>query len=321
MVSAALQVALQLKIADQVAKGPRPVADLARTTQVDEDALYRTLRALSSVGIFEETTPRTFASTPAAELCRSDAPGLYPLLVFLTDPMHFRVYAELIHSVQTGRPAGDKVLGMPVFQYFEKNPAHSEIFNNAMTSFSAMVVPATLKAYDFSGIETLVDVAGGHGHVLMSILREYPRMRGVLFDIDHVIAGAVPKIAAAGLQDRMTTQAGDFFKSVPEGGDAYIMKHIIHDWNDDQATVILRNIARMLKGKPRGRVILLEAVIQPDNQADLAKLVDLEMLVFPGGRERTESDFATLFAGAGFELTRVVPTESPLSVIEGRLRG
>jgi hypothetical protein len=190
-----------------------------------------------------------------------------------------------------------------------------------MTSFSAMVVPATLKAYDFSGIETLVDVAGGHGHVLMSILREYPRMRGVLFDIDHVIAGAVPKIAAAVLQDRMTTQAGDFFKSVPEGGDAYIMKHIIHDWNDDQATVILRNIARMLKGKPRGRVILLEAVIQPDNQADLAKLVDLEMLVFPGGRERTESDFAKLFAGAGFELTRVVPTESPLSVIEGRLRG
>jgi hypothetical protein len=156
--------------------------------------------------------------------------------------------------------------------------------------------------------------------VLTSILRQYPGMRGVLFDLPHVIAGSEPVIEAAGVKDRCITSSGDFFKEVPSGGDAYIMKHIIHDWDDARATAILRNIRRELDGKPQGKVILLETVLQPGSQPDIGKLIDLEMLMMPGGRERTEAEFAALFAGAGFELARVVPTRSPLSVVEARVR-
>ena len=166
----------------------------------------------------------------------------------------------------------------------------------------------------------LVDVAGGQGEVLMSVLKRNPRMRGVLMDLDHVIAGAKPRIAAAGLQDRMDTTTGDFFKAVPAGGDAYIMKHIIHDWDDERASLILKHIRQALAGQPNGKVILLESVIQPGNQPDMGKLVDIEMLLLPGGRERTAEEFTALFALSGFELTRIVPTQSPLSVIEARPR-
>src|SRR5262249_304414 len=150
--------------------------------------------------------------------------------------------------VKTGKPAGEIVAGMPVFEYFAKpeNKAFSELFNDAMTALSAQVVPAAIEAYDFSGIDVLVDVAGGHGMVLTSILKKYPSMGGILFDVQDVIAGAAPVIEAAGVKDRVTTQSGDFFKAVPSGGDAYIMKHIIHDWDDERAAMILRTIRREL---------------------------------------------------------------------------
>jgi hypothetical protein len=207
-----------------------------------------------------------------------------------------------------------------VFEYFARDHELSEIFNNAMTAFSAAVIPAALEAYDFSGIEVLVDVAGGHGAVLTSILQKYPNMRGILMDVDHVIAGARPKIEAMGLRGRCEAVVGDFFKAVPEGGDAYIMKHIIHDWDDERASVILKNIHKALKGNPAGKVILLEAVIQPGNAPDLGKLIDIEMLLMPGGRERTADEFAALLEKSGYEMTRIVPTQSPLCVIEARPR-
>jgi len=181
-------------------------------------------------------------------------------------------------------------------------------------------MPAVLKAYDFSGIGTLVDVAGGHGHVLTSVLREYPQMRGVLFDLEHVIAGSGPLLAVSGVQSRVRAEPGDFFKAVPAGGDAYIMKHIIHDWDDERAVAILSNTRKALDGKPQGRVILLEAVLAASNAPDFAKLLDLEMMLFPGGRERTAEEFGALFDRAGFTLTTVVPTESMLSVVEARTR-
>jgi SAM-dependent methyltransferase len=187
-----------------------------------------------------------------------------------------------------------------------------------MTSLSAIVIPPVLEAYDFSGIGTLVDIAGGHGEILLSILSRYPQMKGVLVDLDHVVAGATPRIAARGLQARCTAVSGDFFKAVPEGGDAYIMKHIIHDWDDEKAAAILQNIRKVLR--PNGRVLLLEAVIRPGNEPDFAKLLDIEMLLFPGGRERTEEEFEALFTRAGFAMTRIVPTKSPLCVIEARPR-
>jgi hypothetical protein len=315
MASSALYLAIALNIPDQLAGGSKDVAELARATGANEDALYRILRLLGSLGVFAEKSPRRFALTPSSDLLRKDVPGsLRGMAVFLPDPFHFRVYAELMHSVMTGKPAGDKALGMPVFEYLAKNPEYSKVFNDAMTALSAPVVDAAIEAYDFSTIGTLVDVAGGHGEVLMSILKACPNVRGILADVGHVIEGAKPRIAAAGLSSRCEAVAIDFFKSVP-AGDAYIMKHIIHDWDDERASIILRNIATAM-GAKRGKVILLEAVIRTDAEPDFGKLIDIEMMALPGGRERSADEFKALFARSGFEMTRIVPTKSPLSVVE-----
>jgi hypothetical protein len=316
MASASLYVAITLNVADHLAAGPKDVSDLARATGANEDALFRILRLLVSVGIFAEAGPRRFALNASSELLRKDVPGsLRGIAVFLSDPFHFKVYASLMDSVMTGKPAVDAAFGMPIFDYLAKNPDYSKVFNEAMTAFSAPVVSAALEAYDFSGIGLLVDVAGGHGEVLMSILKKHPKVRGVLTDVGHVIDGAKPRIAGAGLADRCQAVPCDFFAAVPEGGDAYIMKHIIHDWDDARATTILKNIAKAM-GPKRGKVILLESVIAGDGAPDFGKFIDIEMLAMPGGKERSADEFRALFAGAGFELTRIVPTQSPLSVVE-----
>jgi SAM-dependent methyltransferase len=315
--STVLYIAVKLRIPDRLAAGPRTAADLARELAVNEDALFRVLRTLASLGVFEQPAARTFSNNTASSMLRSGTPGsMYEMALWMSDPLHFQVYADAMHSVQTGKPAAEKTFGMPVFEYFPKHPEESEIFNNAMTMFSGTVIPAVLDVYDFGGINTLVDVAGGHGRVLTSILQKYPAMQGVLFDLEHVLAGARAVIKDLGLENRCRALSGDFFKAVPQGGDAYIMKHIIHDWDDERAALILKNIREAMK--PGGRVILLEAVVTPGSQPDFAKIIDLEMLLMPGGRERTEQEFRDLFAGAGFELTRVIPTKSPLSVIEAR---
>ena len=315
--STCLYVAVKLRLPDLLDAAPRSSADLARELHVNEDALYRVMRTLTSLGVFEDKGSRTFANNLASSMLRSATPGsMYDMALWMSDPFHFQVYANALHSVKTGNPAVEKTFGVPVFEWFPKHPEESEIFNNAMTMFSAMVIPAVLEVYDFSGIGTLIDIAGGHGRVLTSILQKYPSMRGVLFDLEHVLAGARPVIESLGLADRCRTVTGDFFKAVPEGGDAYIMKHIIHDWDDERAAAILKNIrAAMTRG---GRVILVESVVTPGSQPDFAKIIDVEMLLMPGGRERTAQEFRDLFARAGFELTRIIPTKSPLSVIEGR---
>ena len=316
IMSTALHAAVRLKLPDLIGDRHVPVQSLARETRANEDALYRVMRLLASVGVFEEHAPREFGNTAASSMLRSDVPGsMHPMALWMADPTHLRIYADAIHSVMTGQPAVEKTFGMPVFEYFPRNPELSEIFNDAMTAFSGMVIPAVLETYDFSDIGTLVDVAGGHGAVLTAILQKHPGMQGVLFDLEHVIAGAGARIAQLGLTDRCRTVTGNFFEAVPEG-DAYVMKHIIHDWDDERALAILRNIRKaMHRG---GRVILIDSVVLPGNQPDFAKIIDLEMLLLPGGRERTEAEFRALFAAAGLEMTRIVPTRSPLSVIEAR---
>ena len=316
MASSALYAAVSLNIADHLASGPKTAAELAHATGMNEDALYRVLRLLTSLGIFEEVSARTIALNPAGELLRSNAPGsLRSMAVFLPDPMHYRIFSNILDSVRTGTPASTTTLGMPVWKYLEGDQAYSKIFNDAMTALSAPVAGATLEAYDFSSIGTLVDVAGGHGEILMSILKANPKMKGIVCDIPHVVDGAKPRIASAGLSDRMQAVGCDFFTSVPEGGDAYIMKHIIHDWYDDKASLILKNIAKAM-GSKKGKVILLEAVLKPGSEPDFGKCLDMEMMLFPGGKERTEEEFRALFASAGFALTKVVPTKSPVAVIE-----
>jgi hypothetical protein len=258
-----------------------------------------------------------FGLTPVgAALC--DGPMRW-MALWIAGEFNFHVYANAMHSVMTGESAVPKTTGSEVFEHFARNPELSKVFNDAMTGFSTVVIPAIVESYDFSGIRTLVDVAGGHGAVLTAILEKHPGMKGILFDVDHVIAGATPRIEVQGLAGRVSTASGDFFKAVPSGGDAYIMKHIIHDWDDEKAALILSNIRAVLPKD--GRVILLEAVIPAGNEPGLGKIIDLEMLVMPGGRERTEEEFRALFDRAGFTLTRIVPTASPLSVVEAKAEG
>jgi hypothetical protein len=319
MASAALHVAVRLDIADRLAMGPASAEALALATGVDADRLYRVLRAVASVGVFEELPGRRFALNAAGEALQSRPGTLRDIALFLTDRFHLQVYADLLHSVRTAQPAVEHVTGMPVFELFARHADESRSFNDAMTSMSAAVVPAVLNAYDFRGIGVIADVAGGHGYMLGAILREYPAMRGVLFDLDHVIAGAHDHLRRMGVAERCQTVAGNFFDTVPAGADAYLMKHIVHDWDDEQALIILRNIANALEGRPGGRLVLVESVVPAGPEPHLAKLADLEMMVLPGGRERTADEFESLLARAGFEVTRIVPTETPLSIVEGRL--
>jgi hypothetical protein len=314
IVASAVNIAARLGLSDHLANGPRTAEDIARATGADPDALYRLMRALSGVGVFAEGADRTFTLTPVgAALC--DGPVRW-MALWIAGEFNFHVYANAMHSVMTGESAVPVTTGNGAFEHFAKNPELSKIFNDAMTGFSNFVIPEVIESYDFSGIRTLVDIAGGHGAVLSAILQKHPGMKGILMDVDHVVAGAKPKIEAQGLADRLTTASGDFFKAVPSGGDAYVMKHIIHDWDDEKAAVILSNIRKVLPKD--GRVILIESVVRDGQEGAMSKVMDLEMLVMPGGRERTEEEFRALFDRAGFTLTRIVQTKSPLSVIEAR---
>jgi hypothetical protein len=322
--SAALWVAAELKIADLIGSGSKPVAELARHTKTNEDALFRILRLLAMTGIFSETEPRRFALTPPAELLLSDHPqSMRDTVAFLSDPLHFKVAGELLHSVRTGEPTIEHVTGKPVFEYFPTDAVEFERFHLAMTNLSAMAVSAALEAYDFSSYKTIVDIGGGHGFAICSILKKYPQLQGVLFDMKDIVPGAQKRISDLALESRCRTEHGDFFKAVPEGGDVYFMKHILHDWTDEQATTILRNCHRAIDANPETKrtvkIVLLEFVVPPGNEPHASKIIDIEMLFFPGGRERMEQEWRELFAAAGFRLTRIVPTKSPFSVIEAEV--
>lgn len=320
VISSSLWVATELKIADQLAAGPKSVAELARATNTKDHALGRILRALAMVGIFTETAPDTFALTPTAELLRSDVAGSqYDTVLWICDPFHFAVNAELLHSVKTGQPAVEKVAGKPCFEALENNPVENRRFNAAMTNMSATQVPAILEAYDFSRFETIVDIAGGHGFLICEVLKKYPNTRGILFDLEHVLKGAPQRIQAARMESRCATVSGDFFQAVPAGGDLYVMKHIIHDWNDEKAGQILTNCRKALTQKPKGRVLLFEMVRPEGDTPHGAKILDIEMLVFPGGHERTEDQFRQLFAKNSLRLTRIIPTNSPMSIVEAEV--
>ena len=310
-----LWVAAQLGIADLIAQGVASTAELARRTGTHERSLYRILRALACVGIFTETAPRQFGLTPLASTLRSDAPNtMRDVVVFLNHPIHDVAWTEIMHSVKTGLPGFDRAYGMPIFEYFPKNPEFSEAFNRAMTNLATNDITAVVESYDFRGIGKLVDVGGGHGALMMSILDRNPDMRGVVFDLPHVIEGTKKALAASAHAARCEAVGGDFFVSVPKG-DAIIMSHIIHDWDDERSVTILKNCA---KAVPRnGKVLICEAVIPAGDTFSPGKLLDLEMLVMPGGMERTAEEYGTLLKQAGLRLERIVPTRTPVCVIEG----
>jgi hypothetical protein len=315
MMTQALYVAAKLGIADLLAAKPQTISELAAATNTHERALYRVLRSLASAGIFEETDPKVFSMTPLSEPLRSDAPGsIRNGAIFMGEEWHWRVWGNMLYSVQTGKPAWGHVHGAEVFDYFAVNPQQAEIFNRAMTDMSVVTAPAVVEAYDFSGIGTLADIAGGHGFLLSQVLKANPGIKGILFDVAPVIEGAGALLEKEGVADRVEKNSGDFFAAVPKGADAYMMKHIIHDWDDERSTKILRNINAAMN--PDGKVLIIEVVVPEGNEPHYSKLLDLEMLASPGGAERTAEEYRELLAAAGFRLTRIVPTSSPFSIIE-----
>lgn len=315
LLTQALYVAARLGIADLLAEKPLHTGELAAATRTEERALYRVLRSLASVGVFREVDPKVFALTPAAELLRSDAPNsMRNGMIFMGEEWHWRVWGNMIESLKTGRSAWGSVHGLEVFDYFAANPEKYEIFNRAMTDMSVNTAPSVVEAYDFSGIGTLADIAGGHGYLISQVLKANPKMKGILFDVPPVIAGAHAMLEKEGVRERVETVAGSFFESVPAGADAYMMKHIIHDWNDEDSRRILRNISAVMN--PKGRVLIIEIVVPEGNEPHFSKIMDLEMLVSPGGVERTAEEYRELMAASGLKLTRIVQTKSPFSVIE-----
>lgn len=317
IVSACLGVAAKLNVADLIGKGQRDVASLAKLAEVNEDYLFRVLRVLEMAQIVRRAGPRSFSLTEAGELLQSDVPGsLAAAAEWLTDPLHFSVYGELLQSVKTGTTTFDHLYGEQFFKWAsrDENADEAAVFNNAMTSVSEMCVPAFLEAYDFGVFKKIVDVAGGHGAFLRAVLREHREVAGTIAEMPSVVPDTKAAIAGDGLADRCDAVECDFFAGVPDGGDAYFMKHIVHDWTDEKALVLLRNIREVIP--QHGKLLLAEAVLDDSAAPHPGKLLDIEMMAFAGGRERTEEGFRELLAKGGFALTRVIPTKSLLSLLE-----
>ncbi|MDB6158096.1 MAG: tcmN [Gammaproteobacteria bacterium] len=316
-ISQALATAVKFEIPDQLSKGPRRCSDLAREAGVSEEGLYRLLRALASVGVCAESADRRFKLTRMGQFLRSNHPeSLAGIARFIGHDSTWRPWGELDFSVKTGLPAFDHVFGTSIFEYYSKNSDAAAIFDGAMTSISMTEARAAAAAYDFKGVGMLMDVAGGHGQLLATVLGRHKKMRGVLFELPHVAVGAAATFTRAGITGRVRIESGDFFKELPSGADAIIMKHIIHDWDDDSARRILQACHRALGES--GKVLIVDPVVPTGNTPHYGKLLDLEMLVLtPRGRERTKNQFAELLRGAGFRISRIIATKGPLSIVEG----
>ena len=315
-VSQAIHVAATLGIADLLKDGPRSADDLAAATGSHAGSLYRVLRALAAVGVFHEDGGRRFALTPMGDCLRSDAANpVGPWAAFIGRPYFWRAWGHLLHCVRTGENAFRHVHATDVWTYRSEHAEEGAIFDRAMTAISRGVIEGVVGSYNFGLFPCVVDVGGGQGALLAGILRSHRAVRGILFDQPHVVAGADELLRKAGVADRCEVVGGSFFERVPEGGDAYLLKAILHDWEDDAAVAILRACRRVIGSG--GRLLVLERLIAPPNEQPDAKFSDLNMMVSPGGRERTREEFAALFAAAEFRLVAVAPTGTRLSVIEG----
>jgi hypothetical protein len=318
-ISQAIHVAASIGLSDHLIDGPRSLAELAAATGSDPQSLGRLLRALATVGVYQELPDGRFESTPMSDELRSDADrALASWATFIGRPYIWQAWGALGHSVRTGENAFASVHGQSVWDYRTEHPVEGGIFDAGMTAMSRYVADAVLEAYDFGVFATVADVGGGRGAMLAAILSRYPQMRGVLFDQPQVVAGAPTLLARAGVADRCEVVAGDLFAAVPADADAYVLKSILHDWRDEQAIAILRTCRQAMK--PGAAILLLERVLaRPAGPGDEAKAFsDLNMLVAPGGQERTQAEYESLLSRAGLDLVQVVPTSSDVSVVEAR---
>ncbi|WP_224247192.1 acetylserotonin O-methyltransferase [Hyalangium gracile] len=320
LISRVLYIAAELGLADLLAPGPRHVDDLARTTGTHADSLFRVLRALEAMGIVAQEGEGIFRITPLAHGLRSNVPGsMRAWARYFGSPWHWESLGEVLGSVKNGKSIPENEHGAGIFDFFSKNPEHGKLFDEAMTSISNGSNPLLLAAYDFAGIRSVVDVGGGQGRLLAEILRAHPALQGTLFEQPEVLErarepGILAEFERAG---RCQLVGGSFFDAVPAGQDLYLFKEILHNWRDDDVKRILE-VTRKAAGGPGKKLLLMEMIVDPAPERALAgKLVDLLMLSMLGGRERTPKEFGELFAATGFQLTRVIPTMPPYTLVEG----
>ncbi len=307
-----------LGVADHMGDDPVPVESLARKVGARADALYRVMRVLAAAGVVEQRSDRSFQLTPVGKTLRSDAPVcMRHTAMQMGDPWSTRPWEHFTDTIRTGVDGVTRAFGKNAFELLADEPEQAEHFNQSMSGYSAAMMEAILAGYDFGSIRRLADVGGGHGKLLSAILSRNPEMTGVVYDLPEVIAGAYGQEHLSRCADRISFEAGSFFERVPGGCDAHMMKFIIHDWSDEHCTTILRRIRQQLPAD--GRLLVIEQVVTSTPDLSFAKLVDLEMLALTvGGRERTEAEFAELFASAGLALTGVFPTHSPVCILEAR---
>jgi hypothetical protein len=315
-----LAVLARLGIPDRLAAGARSAEALAREVGADAPALHRVMRALASEGVLEEGADGCFALTPLSELLRSDAAGsLRDVAALYGEPWLWHAYGNLLHSVRTGGSAFEHVHGEPFYEHLQRHTEAADAFQRAMSSFTAREIDAIGAACEQAGVlrdaRTLIDVGGGHGALAAALLQRHPQLRAVVFDTADVVAAAAPALADGGA--RFTCMAGDFFRAVPAGGDVYLLKSVLHNWRDEPASAILRSCRRAMR--TGARVLICERVIEPGARGAEAKLFDINMLVTVGGLERTAEQYAALLHAAGLSLQRVLPTASPLSVLDAVL--
>lgn len=311
----AVYAAAKLGLPDLLADGPHSAADLAQATATDPAALYRLLRALASRGVFTEVGPQRFALTALGAALKSGAPGgARAAVLTLAGDWQWKAWDNVLFSLRTGKPALDATFGMPLFEYLAAHPDDGALFGEAMVGMHGAVGAAVVAAYDFSQLGSVIDVGGGTGTLLRTILNANPKLRGTLFDLPDTISEARISVAASGLSDRCVCVAGDFFKNVPAGHDAYVMAHVLHDWTDEQALPMLRNCRRAIPDG--GRLLIVEAVLPPGDTPHHGKMMDLLMLTVTGGLERSAEQFSALVGAAGFKLLRVIPTATHQSIVE-----
>lgn len=317
IISQGISVASKLFVADHLKDGAKTVAELAALTQTHEPSLYRLMRALTSVGVFQKDADGRFSNSELSEFLRSDhAESFRSASHMICDHEHWNAHGNMLQSVKTGEIAFEYTYGMPIFPYYAQNPGPAQVFDDAMTSFSKSIARAVAATYDFSEAQTIADIGGGHGLLLSTVLKAAgPQAYGILFDQEQVIAGADVVLKNEGVSERVETVSGDFFSEIPVEADIYLMKFIIHDWNDEQSVSILSNLA---KSAPTGaKVLLIESVVEEDDGVpSMSKVMDLNMLVMTGGKERTAREYAALFEKTGFRLTNVYLTPSPMQIVE-----
>jgi hypothetical protein len=313
-VTQTVYVAAKLGIADLLSDGPLSCDDMAVKSGTHAPSLRRILRALASVGVFSEIVPGEFALTPLASLLRSADPNSVRALAIMYAEEQYRAWGDMLYSVRTGEPAFEHRFGMGVFEYFAQNPEASAVFNEAMTGLTIQVANSVAGAYDFSNCATIVDIGGNRGTVLAAILQRYCGSRGVLFDRPHVVATAGEVLAAAGVENRCTIVGGDFFESVPPGGDVYLLASILHDWDDERCVEILSRCRQVMRNS--GKLLVVELVLPPGDEPFIGKWVDLHMLVMASGRERTEEEYGKVLLAAGFQLERVRSLPNGQSIVE-----